>query len=262
MVTTVSLQEVIEDLALEMSLKGLMDVPCADVTRVYLDLNFISEIKMNAFFHLKVCFVLNLTNNEIHTIENGGFNGLLNIHILVLNENQLTSLTHGMLKGLKTVKILRICCNKIAKIEDEIFSEMIRLDILDLSQNQLTRIRRKTFVGIRSGSFALYLQENKIKTLAPEMFSDIPRPFALGLGKPIEMYYDSRYDHLTCDSRLCWLKKEDKARTIRWGHSGNHKPSCENNIDWKAWQCTTKGEVYCIFRPTYAVDIVLLPSVD
>ena len=188
-----------------------MDVPdgiSADVTQVYLDLNFHFWNQNECLFHLKICLVLNLTNNEIHTIENGGFNGLLNIHSLVLNDNKLTSLTHGMLQGLEAVKILKICCNKIAAIEDEIFSEMFRLGILDLSQNQLTRIRRKTFSGIRRCSLTLYLQENKIKTLAPEMFSDILRPFALGLGKPIKMYYDSQDDHLTCDSRLCWLKKE------------------------------------------------------
>ena len=250
MVTTVSLLEWIENLALEMSFKGLMDVPdgiSADVMHVYLDLNFISEIKMNAFSHLKICLLLNLTNNEIHTIENGGFNGLLSIIELVLNDNKLTSLTHGMLQGLKAVKILKICCNKISTIEDEIFSEMFRLGILDLSKNQLTRIRRKTFSGIKRCRLILYLQENKIKTLAPEMFSDILRPFALGLGKPIEMYYDSQDDHLTCDSRLCWLKKESKNRTIKWGFTDKHKPRCENNIDWETWQCTTKGEVYCIF---------------
>ena len=223
MVTTVLLWEDIEHIDLKLSLKGLMNVPgdiSADVTHVYLDLNFISEIKINAFSHLKMCFLLNLTNNEIHTIENGGFNGLLRIHVLVLNDNKLTSLTHGMLKGLKTVQTLKICCNKIATIEDELFSELLWLVILDLSQNQLTKIRRKTFSGIRRRRLLLYLQENKIKTLGPEMFSDIPPPFALGLGKPIEMYYDSRDDHLTCDSRLCWLKKEDKARTIKWGLIG------------------------------------------
>ena len=169
------------------------------------------------------------------------------LHSLVLNDNKLTSLTHGMLQGLEAVKILKICCNKIAAIEDEIFSEMFMLDILDLSKNQLTRIRRKTFSGIKRCHLILYLQENKIKTLAPEMFSDILRPFALGLGKPIEMYYDSQDDHLTCDSRLCWLKKEYKARTIKWGPTDQHKPRCENNIDWEKWQCSTKGEVYFIF---------------
>ena len=71
------------------------------------------------------------------------------------------------------------------------------------------------FSGIKKSHLILYLQENKIKTLVPEMFSDIPRPLSLGLGKPIKMYYDSQDDHLTCDSRLCWLKKEDKARTIK-----------------------------------------------
>ena len=99
MVTTVLLREYIEDIDLEMSFKGLMNVPdgiSADVTHVYLDLNFISEIKMNTFSHLKICIILNLTNNEIHTIEDGGFNGLLRIHVLVLNDNKLTSLTHGM----------------------------------------------------------------------------------------------------------------------------------------------------------------------
>ena len=250
MVTTVFLQVLFQKKSLQMSLKGLMDVPdgiAADVTHVYLDLNFISEIKMNVFSHLKMCFLLNLTNNEIHTIENGGFNGLIRTRCLILNDNKLTSLPHGMLKGLEAVRTLEICCNKITKIEDELFSELLMLGILDLSQNQMTRIRRKTFAGIRITHLRLYLQENKIKTLAPEMFSDIPRPFALGLGKPIEMYYDSRDDHLTCDSRLCWLKKEAKNRTIKWGPTDQHKPRCENNIDWETWQCTTKGEVYCIF---------------
>ena len=128
MVTTVLLWEDIEHIDLKMSLKGLMNVPgdiSTDVTHVYLDLNFISEIKINAFSHLKMCFLLNLTNNEIHTIENGGFIGLLKIH--VLNNNKLTSLTQGMLKGLKTVQTLEICCNKISTIEDEMFGALLWL---------------------------------------------------------------------------------------------------------------------------------------
>ena len=235
---------------IQLSLKSLTDVPDnipADAMHVHLDLNFISEIKMNVFFHLNICVLLNLTNNEIHTIENGGFNGLMRTGYLILNDNKLTSLMHGMLQGLEALRTLKICCNKIATIEDELFSELLWLVILDLSQNQLTKIRRKTFSGIRRRRLLLYLQENKIKTLGPEMFSDIPPPFALGLGKPIEMYYDSQNDHLTCDSRLCWLKKEDKARIIKWGLIGEHKPRCENNIALETWQCTTKGEVYCIF---------------
>ena len=194
MVTTVLLWEDIEHIDHKLSLKGLMNVPgdiSDDVTHVYLDLNFISEIKINAFSHLKMCFLLNLTNNEIHTIENGGFNGLLRIQVLVLDAYKFTSLTHGLLQGLKTVQTLEICCNKISTIEDEMFSELLWLGILDLSQNQLTRIRRKTFSGIRRRRLILYLQENKIKTLAPEMFRDIPRPFSLGLGKPIEIHYNS-----------------------------------------------------------------------
>ena len=180
MVTTVLLRVDIENIDLDMSLKGLMNVPdgiSADVTHIYLDLNFISEIKINAFFYLKMCFLLNLTTNEIHTIEKGGFNGLTMIRTVILNDNKLTSLTHGMLQGLEAVIILKICCNKIATIEDDIFSEMFRLGILDLSQNQLTRIRRKTFAGIKK-QLSVYLQQNKIKTLAPEMFSDIPRPYS------------------------------------------------------------------------------------
>ena len=250
MATTASTQIIVPTREIQLSLKGLTDVPDnipTDATHVHLDLNFISEIKMNVFPHLNICVLLNLTNNEIHTIEKGGFNGLTIIRTVILNDNKLTSLTHGMLQGLEAVIILKICCNKIATIEDELFSELFILGILDLSQNQMTRIRRKIFAGIRRHRLTLYLQENKIKTLAPEMFSDIPRPFALGLGKPIEMYYDSRYDHLTCDSRLCWLKKEAKNRTIKWGPTDQHKPRCENNIDWETWQCTSKGEVYCIF---------------
>ena len=173
---------------IQLSLKGLTDVPNnipADATHVHLDLNFISEIKMNVFSHLNICVLLNLTNNEIHTIENGGFNGLIRTRYLILNDNKLTSLTHGMLQGLEAVIILKICCNKIATIEDELFSELFILGILDLSQNQMIRIRRKTFAGIRRRRLTLYLQQNKIKTLSPEMFSDIPRPFALGLGNQL-----------------------------------------------------------------------------
>ena len=75
MVTTVLLQEDIEHIDLKMSLKGLMNVPggiSADVTHVYLDLNFISEIKINAFSHLKMCFLLNLINTFIAVTDASG----------------------------------------------------------------------------------------------------------------------------------------------------------------------------------------------
>ena len=230
-----------------MSLRELTDVPqniSAVKSEVYLDLNFITQIKANALSQLKFCHGLNLTWNEIDSIEPGAFNGLLRIRNLILNDNKLEKLTRGMLQGLESIRVLRICCNRINIIEDHAFRQLTSLMFLDLRQNQLKTIRTKTFSGKkRPYRFSLHLEGNKIKTLSPDMFSDIGRPFTLTLGRLVERYYDPEDDYLTCDSKLCWLKEEERNKTIKWGFSKYQTPSCENNIDWNTWECnSTTGE--------------------
>ena len=105
----------------DMDLKGLTDVPTddipADVTHVNLDLNFITTIEANAFFHLKLCINLHLSYNEIHSIDPSAFNGTNSILGLYLNNNKLTVLGGAMLIGLETLRTLNFSRNQIADIE-------------------------------------------------------------------------------------------------------------------------------------------------
>ena len=178
--------------------------------------------------------------NLISHIEDGAFNGLGNLRILNLQENLLFVLRPGMFKGLDSLNEFYMCCSHIDTIQNGSFLDLGNLHRLDLRTNRLTELRAEMFLGLISLRI-IQLVYNHFTTIDSSVFSHLPRPLEVQLTE----LADPRALLLNCDSRLCWLKEEEKYGTIVWyrtyGYHPIPKPVCLDRLLWAMLDCNITG---------------------
>ena len=94
--------------------------------------------------------MLNLTNNEISSIEVGTFSGMTNLGLLSLSQNQISSIEPGTFNGLANLTGLDMFGNQISSIESGTFSGITKTNLyhLDLHANQISSIESGAFSGM------------------------------------------------------------------------------------------------------------------
>ncbi len=122
---------------------------------------------------------LNLTGNQITSMERGDFDGLSNLRELWLHDNQITSVENGDFDGLNNVSILRLSENRITSIESGDFDGLPRLTIFGLSDNQVTSIESGDFEGLDNLE-VIRLNSNQITNIEQGGFD--------GIGKLRELW--------------------------------------------------------------------------
>nr|XP_046254229.1 toll-like receptor 21 [Scatophagus argus] len=181
------------------ALKGLKNL-----TTLRLDNNLLTDLFNNTFEDLFNLQTLNLRNNRISVIFNGTFFSLGNLTTLDLGGNKITHFEKSGLDGLKRLSKFYLDGNNLKKIDislHHVFQDT--LTVLDLQSNQirflkedisyspfmnLTKLRdlkldgqrpygltllpHTLFRGLRSLK-SLYLTNNKISYLAPDVFNDL-----------------------------------------------------------------------------------------
>ena len=120
-------------------------------------------------------------------------------------------------------------------IEDETFLSLQKLRVLIIVDNLISYVTAKTFSGLVNLQ-KLVLINNRIRPFSVDVFRDFPRLFHLVLAGP-------KLDVLSliCDGRLCWLKEEEKKKTITWQFrpkgvelliNPKYYPKCYNRVNW------------------------------
>ncbi|XP_030831853.1 slit homolog 3 protein-like [Strongylocentrotus purpuratus] len=124
------------------------------------------------------------TVSGLQYIESGGFKGLENIQILVIENHFFDVVERGMLRYLDKLENLVIGSNhtKIAKLENEAFENLRNLNNLTLSNNDITDLQPSVFKGLENVT-SLNLAHNKLQTLGPNSFSHMPSLEYLNLRK-------------------------------------------------------------------------------
>lgn len=114
---------------------------------------------------------LNLGENEINGFDNAAFNDLTSLVEINLMSNSLTeSMIPGKLfSNLKNLKTLDLRINLIKELNAEWFRNLSGLHALDLSRNVIDELPVKVFGALENLKF-LYLDDNNLKTLQPEPF--------------------------------------------------------------------------------------------
>uniref|UniRef100_A0A2C9KD71 TIR domain-containing protein n=1 Tax=Biomphalaria glabrata TaxID=6526 RepID=A0A2C9KD71_BIOGL len=106
---------------------------------------------------------LDLSYNNISTIEDSSFRCFVNLQELMLSGNSLIDISSAMFEGLENLKSLSLSRNKIRFLNVSTFDNLANLEVLDLSRNQLNYNNRsmphlvfEKLVHLRQ----LYLQGN------------------------------------------------------------------------------------------------------
>ncbi|KAK7489547.1 hypothetical protein BaRGS_00019181 [Batillaria attramentaria] len=135
--------------SVDCSSRGLQEIP-QDIpmytTELKLGTNQITRVPADGLFkRLPNLQVLDLSENEIHEIEDGAFEGADKLTDLQLSNNQLTQLAAKVFQGLPSVKSLMLRGNKITCINNATFAETSRLRLLSLYDNQIRCIMKGSF---------------------------------------------------------------------------------------------------------------------
>ncbi|XP_035488492.1 prolargin [Scophthalmus maximus] len=156
---------------------------------LYLQNNYILEVKAEAFVNATEIRWVNLANNRIHRIDKQVFEKIPALLYLYVHRNQLKEVPSGLPASLEQ---LRLGKNRISKIPAGAFSKMGNLTLLDLYHNQLSdsdlgkntfkdlknlmqlnlahNILKKMPDGVPGGLIQLFLDRNRIDDIPKDYF--------------------------------------------------------------------------------------------
>ncbi|XP_077979045.1 uncharacterized protein LOC144434291 isoform X2 [Glandiceps talaboti] len=121
---------------------------CTKLKDLNLSYNELNSIEASVFSELGSLYYLYLDNNKISTIEDEAFKRLNSLQTLELNENELSwniEDTTGTFLGLESLTKLGLRNNKIRSIQKKAFIGLTQLESLNLSGNKLTSIQKDSF---------------------------------------------------------------------------------------------------------------------
>jgi Leucine-rich repeat (LRR) protein len=107
---------------------------------------------------------LDLSGNEIESVQRGAFYRLSRLKVLRLGSNLLTELSPDQFVGLSSLQVLDLSDNAISRLPTAAFSDLRQLEALNLSSNRLVDIAPGAFTGLDQLA-ELYLSENEIKSV-------------------------------------------------------------------------------------------------
>ncbi|KAK7794523.1 hypothetical protein R5R35_011285 [Gryllus longicercus] len=140
--------------------------------------------------------ILQLMENEIHTIERGAFQDLLALERLRINNNRLRHLPDGLFGNMPNLLRLDLSHNQLEIVGRKTLRGVTTLKNLQLDNNQITCIDELALRGL-SNLEILTLNNNNLTSLAKDIFEDMYWLRTLRLSD----------NNLICDCHLAWLAR-------------------------------------------------------
>ena len=112
-----------------------------------------------------------LTEKDISVIRVGDFSGLVNLDVLCLNDNQLTTLPATVFSGLVNLVEMYLNNNRLSALPETIFSDLVSVEEVYLHNNRLTALPESIFSGLGNLE-QLWLHNNRLTALPSDVFSD------------------------------------------------------------------------------------------
>ncbi|XP_038619203.1 protein ELFN1 [Tachyglossus aculeatus] len=110
--------------------------------------NKIKSVQYSSLSRFGNLTYLNLTKNEISSVEDGAFSAQFNLQVLQLGYNRLRNLSEGLLRGLGKLEYLYLQANLIETVTPNAFWECPNVMNVDLSMNRIQRLDGGTFAGL------------------------------------------------------------------------------------------------------------------
>lgn len=115
--------------------------------------------------------VLNLSGNKLETLPKKAFEGLHELKVLDLSDNNLTDLHPDLFKDMPKLQKIILRNNKLSTLSKKQFAKLEHLHVLDLSHNQLTSQDLPNLGDLNLQE--LYLANNKITQIHNDNNSNI-----------------------------------------------------------------------------------------
>lgn len=113
-----------------------------------------------------------VVDNKIPKLENGSFQGLVDLKLLLLINNKIESIESAAFYGLHKLKVLWITHNHFTALDPTTFSSLVHLKQLIIRHNFLTRIDGELF-SCNSQLQQLILNDNKICQIDPTFIDNL-----------------------------------------------------------------------------------------
>ncbi|XP_015431913.1 PREDICTED: adhesion G protein-coupled receptor A3 [Dufourea novaeangliae] len=127
-----------------------IDIVSVELIQLDLSKNNIYTIEVNLFKNLTNLKRLDLSQNNITSVGDGCFNGLGNLERLDLSKNQITFIDAYAFRKLPNLKKLDLSRNNISIMISTLFHDLLALEHLKLNENKLTSLKDNTFYGLKS----------------------------------------------------------------------------------------------------------------
>ncbi|KAH9511324.1 acid phosphatase det1 [Dermatophagoides farinae] len=155
--------------------RNWLTISLANLVRLILRKNQITEIGLLAFDNLRSLRFLDLRHNHLGNLLDGTFWGLNRVERLYLDHNHITTIRYGWTYGMQSLKILSMEFNQIDSIELEAFKSFSRrLLRLNLHSNRLQQITTFSLINLNQLE-RLDLSNNSIKKIEPRSFYSLKK---------------------------------------------------------------------------------------
>jgi Leucine-rich repeat (LRR) protein len=108
-----------------------------------------TDLSVNSFdFRLRGLDYLDLSQNQIETIEKGSLRHLVNLRTLNLAINRISSLDNHMFASSLMIRNLNLCRNYLEFIQENLFKDLAKFESLDIGHNQIKFIENDAFSSL------------------------------------------------------------------------------------------------------------------
>ncbi|XP_014488231.1 PREDICTED: uncharacterized protein LOC106751714 [Dinoponera quadriceps] len=169
----------------ECTRQGLTEVPqnlSREIQILDLSGNRFAHLPNNAFneVHLVNLHKLTLRECGIESIDTQAFRNLRIIIEIDLSDNNIRSLQPGIFYETHKLRVLLLNQNRLRVLENDLFVNLTFLQKVSLSNNKLERIEERTFLNLPN-LHSLALDGNNFSTLQLQRFDGLPKLGSLGL---------------------------------------------------------------------------------
>ncbi len=125
---------------------------------------------------------LDLSVNQITTLQADVFEDLISLKRLYLSENSLVNVNANLFRNLTNLSVLYLQNNKLRNLDRTTFWGLTKLFVLKLNGNQITSFDSKLFQDLTS-VFLLYLHDNMLEYIHSDIFEKLKNIHSINLSK-------------------------------------------------------------------------------
>ncbi|XP_031639016.1 slit homolog 3 protein-like [Contarinia nasturtii] len=174
-------------------------------------------IIINSTFVQQRCMLLHsldVSYNQIETIENGAFNNSVHLRFLNLSNNNISNLNNELFRKLFDLKSLDLSHNKLTSIEPYAFFIQINLVRLDLAHNNISKFNGNMFSDLMGNIEFMSIEHNPVEEVNGLMWSTYSNTVKNQEFKCINLTSKYPIDRMNDDTKFTKINCKPKPEPI------------------------------------------------